>query len=79
MDVDLRALTSAQLTTLQTNLLDRINGNATGPQSGSAAGQSFAHMSAKEAMEMLSAVNREITLRADTAGGLIVVEFEEPA
>lgn len=77
--MDLSQLTSAELSTLKTNLLARINGNATGPQSGSAAGQSFAHMSAKEAMELLSAVNTEIRLRADATGGLIVVEFAEPS
>jgi len=76
---DLSALTSAQLTTLQGNLLDTINRSTNAQAYTAGGGRSLERMSPQAAMEMLSAVNREISARSDTGGdALILVDFEDP-
>lgn len=77
-DWDFSEFTDAQLSTLQTNILAKINSLLTGTQEGELDGMKFKDMSLNDLRELQAAVNGEVRLRADDTGGLIAVEFEEP-
>lgn len=75
--MSLSQLTTAELSTLKTNLLASIN-RSTGAQSYSTPGDSLTRMNPKDAMTMLKQVNEELEARTDQTGGIGVIEFEEP-
>lgn len=75
--MDLSQLTSDELDTLKTNLLASLNASA-GAAEYTIDGRTLKRTSLTETAELLSKVNTEIRLRADTTGGLILTEFAEP-
>lgn len=78
MAFDLSALTDAQLSTMQTNLVAMHAKVTTGGESYSIGTRSLKRPSLASIMEQLAAISTEISSRADTTGGTGVVEFGEP-
>lgn len=76
LDWDLSEFSAAELSTLKTNILAKVNEMLTGVESGSLEGGAFKNVSFKDLKELQGAVNGELRARADTTGGLIGVEFE---
>lgn len=74
---DFSELSDAELATLKTNILAKLNGLLTGSKSGALDGMAFSEMSLDELMGVQEAVNMEQRLRSDTTGDMIGAEFEE--
>lgn len=72
--MDLSSLSIAQLEALRDAALDSIT-RSTGAQSYQIGSRMITRMSPAQAMEILSAVSREIDARTDTTGDMGVVEF----
>ena len=73
---DLSQLTSAELTTLKDNALASLNRSTNAQAYTAGGGRSLERMDPKDALELLTAVNREIAARADSTGDpFILVDF----
>lgn len=75
--IDLSGLTDAQLTTMQTNLIN-AHARTLNSKEYKIGSREIRREAGKDILEQLSAVNMEIALRADTTAGSGVVEFGEP-
>lgn len=76
MDLDLSALTTAELQTMRTNLL-AAHGRALNAEVYNVGARGLSRPSAKSVLEQLEAVSRELARRGDVTGGLISVQFTE--
>ena len=74
---DLSQLTDAELSTLKTNLLASINASASTAQTYQIGARNLTRMSPKDAMDLLSAVNRELRNRGNPGDDIILGTFGE--
>jgi len=76
-DWDFSQTSSADLATMQANVVSKINALLTGVQSGSNDGAQFSEMKLDDLKSLQGALDAEVRLRADATGGFISCEFEE--
>lgn len=76
-DWDLSELTDAELSTLRTNALAKMNALLTGVQGGSLDGATFQDLSLGDVKGLMAAVMAEQRQRSDTTGDLIAIDFQE--
>lgn len=79
MSYDLSQLTLTQLETMRDNAIATINRSTNAQSYTAGGGRQLSRMAVKDALELLSAVNREIEARSDTVGDMFIAVDFDPA